>query len=472
MQNLQPNPSLALTLRCLCCTGLLLIMLAAPRAATGETPTFPAGGGELVIHPGIDSSAVLNTPARGWETNNGTALDYQNPAHPPSRVAYFKYYLKTFLREDGTIDVSPLSRDLERAKLSGQQLAFRLMIFSEEEGGEILRSFGVSRGFTYRYIDGDFTSPQQWAPDLDDQATQAVLRKLLLALGAAFDGNPALSHIDIGYVGLWGEWHTSDTVPRVPMPSAQTQQHIIDMHFEAFPRTRKIMQLQGVSSLRYALDKGAGIRADCLAGPNTTMMKLYPLTLLAARAQDAWKTAPFIFEICWNLSDWEKRGWDSDAVFTRALDQYHPSLINTKSASIPESMQAAFQKLLTRIGYRFAVREVRLPKSAHSKDPLVLRFTYENSGVAPCYGDFRMLVQLKAQNSSAHVIFPTATQLCNREPGSFELEVSLILDSRIAPGDYNLAVAVAEGNGLTPSVQLANTNPKEGWYWLSTLRIQ
>lgn len=448
--------------------ALLLITQAAGVAA--DTMASPAP--DVVVQAHVDRTAILNNPGRGWETNNRVLSDYQDAALPPSRVAYFKYYLKVFLREDGSIDLSQLSTDLERAQKSGQQVAFRLMIFSEEEGGEILRSFGVTRGRTYRYIDGDFRGPEQWVPDLDDEQTLSVLHRLILALGKRFDGNPSLSHIDIGYAGLWGEWHTSDTVPRVPMPTVETQKRLIDMHFEAFPRTHKLMQLQPVGSLRYALDRGAGLRADCLGGPDTTMMKMYPLTLLAARAQHSWKRAPFAFEICWNLTDWEKRGWDAQKIFANALDYYHPSLINTKSATIPPALRPGFDDMLRRIGYRFAILQLKHPKTVKNTSPLKMSIRYENSGVAPCYSALRFLVQLRSKTSPAQAVFPTEAHLCGKAPGIFEAELSLTLSPALKGGDYEIGLAAAEGDGVTPAIQLANTSSQEGWSWLSTLRVE
>ncbi|MBN8548737.1 MAG: DUF4832 domain-containing protein [Deltaproteobacteria bacterium] len=450
----------------------LLVLLSASVVALAATAEPRKCSDCIDVRPPVDYATYLNNPGRGWESNNRTLTDLKAAEAPPSRVAYFKYYLKTFLREDGSIDTSRLARDLENAKKSGQQLGFRLMIFSEEEGGEILQSFGVKSGMQYRYIDGDFKSPQQWAPDLDDSATQSVLRKLLFTLGKRFDGDPRLSHIDIGYVGLWGEWQTSDTVPRVPMPSLESQKRIIDMHFEAFPSTKKIMQLQSAASVRYALERGAGLRADCLGGLSTTMMRLYPLTLLAAGAQDAWKKAPFIFEICWNLEDWEKRSFKSSEIFSTALDTYHASLINTKSSSIPAAMRDEFYAMLKRLGYRFAITKIQHPRRVGSEASLPLHITFENSGSAPCYVDYRLILRLRSKDGSGAADIPTPSRLCPQLPGSFEFDLEIPLPPQTRAGEYDLGFGVAERESLTPSIQLANTTSKDGWYWLSSLRVE
>ena len=69
-------------------------------------------------------------------------------------------------------------------------------------GPQWLRNLGVS-GYTYSQEGG----PTLWAPNMDDPTVKAEFQKLVQALGARFDGLPGFGPIDIGSVGLWGEWH-------------------------------------------------------------------------------------------------------------------------------------------------------------------------------------------------------------------------------------------------------------------------
>lgn len=460
-----------LLLRRTLCVLLLVSahMLTAGLLAAQELPQETNSVQRILLRE--SPKALLANPFMGWETNNNVLRDFKGTADlPPSKTAYFKYYLKSFLREGGMIDLSTFIRDMERSKRSGQQMAFRLMVFSEEEGGEILREFGVTKGLSYRYDDGGHRGPELWAPDFDDEKTLEVLERLLLQIGRRFDGSPALSHVDIGYVGLWGEWHTSDTTPRVPMPSEATQKRIIDMHFKAFPTTPKLMQLQDAGMLRYAIEKGAGIRADCLAAPSTVMMKLYPLTLLAAGAQEQWKKAPFVFEICWTLPAWGKRGWDGKDIFKIATEQYHASAVNTKSSTIPRSIRPAFEEFLRKAGYRFTIREVLMPKAQSRNQPLTIQSRWENVGNAPCYNDFRLVVRLKSRRTSK--VFPTGSQLCGRLPGSFDLPISLADLRSLPPDRYRISFGVAPKGNLTPTILLANTKGRNRWYTIGGLTLE
>ena len=94
----------------------------------------------------------------------------------------------------------------------------------------------------------------KWAPNMDDPTVKAEFQKLVQALGARFDGLPGFGPIDIGSVGLWGEWHNWATSiisingnapgtvgQHIPMPSDADSNFYIDLYFTYFPNTMKIM---------------------------------------------------------------------------------------------------------------------------------------------------------------------------------------------------------------------------------------
>lgn len=394
----------------------------------------------------------------------------KRPGTPPSSVAYFKYYLRDFLRRDGSIDISRLSRDLTRSRSSGQQLAFRLMVFSAEEGGEIVRAAGIRDGMNYHYDDGHLRGKTHWVPDFENEKLLALLNRILRTLGRKFDGHPHVSHVDIGYVGLWGEWQTSDTHPKVPMPSFEVQKRIIDMHFDAFPRTRKLMQLQEPQALRYALDRGAGMRADCLADSSAPMMTLYPITLSTAGAQNAWQHAPVVFEICWTLKHWGKLNWDPGVILQTALDTYHATALNTKSSHIPRAFRPMFDYFLRKAGYRLSLSEIAYPESVPRTSEFVMHTSWENTGVAPCYGDFRILLRLKGKSGKSKIL-RSDQQLCGRLPGAFAIDIPVSGLSDLPAGAYGLSLGVAQGNARSPTIYLANAGRKRRWHSLGAIAL-
>ena len=86
--------------------------------------------------------------------------------------------------------------------------------------------------------------------------------RLVTALAERYDGHPDIDHIDLGIVGRWGEWHTSETGN--PMPSMETQISFVDLYLQTFQKSLSLMLIGGDEALAYAIRNGAGWRADCL----------------------------------------------------------------------------------------------------------------------------------------------------------------------------------------------------------------
>src|SRR4029078_11347962 len=115
------------------------------------------------------------------------------------------------------------------------------------------------KGFEYQY---DGRGPKHWVPDMEDPIFQKAHFRFIEELGKRYDAHPDLDLVDIGTVGLWGEWHMSST--NVPLPSPETRRKIIDAWRGAFSRTPKVMLIGDVDGMRHATHNGCGWRADCL----------------------------------------------------------------------------------------------------------------------------------------------------------------------------------------------------------------
>jgi hypothetical protein len=168
-----------------------------------------------------------------------------------------------------------------------------------------------------------------------------------------------LDLVDIGSVGLWGEWHMSSTKDPttgqpVPLPPLEVRKRIVDAWIAAFPKTPVDPLVGGDEVLKYAVGKGAGWRADCLGdmgGFSKTwnhMENFYPQALKAANAEEAWRKAPVAFETCWDMRKWKQEGWVIRFIYDYAL-RFHASYINNKSAPIPEGTRPEVERMLRRL---------------------------------------------------------------------------------------------------------------------------
>ena len=455
-----------------------------------------ACGQSVVVTP-EETDEILANPGMGWQTFHRTRVQDKNlPTWIPSTVHYARWGWRELEPRPGEIDYAFLDDILKETREAGQSLAFRAMCCSTsprqpyhpawltEIGGKVV---------TTRYGSG----PELEVPVLDDPPTLAAHLDFISRLGNRYDGHPDIEHVDLGTVGWWGEWHMSQS-SNAPMPTLETQKKIVDAYLAAFKKTPLVMLIGGGEMLRYAVENGAGWRADCLGdmgGFSRTwchMRMAYPKMLPAADAEDAWKTAPVAWETCWDMRKWVDEGWSLRFIFNYAL-ALHGSLINNKSAPLPagEDVRFEVERFLRRLGYRLVLKELSHPPTARSGASIRLVMKWQNAGSAPCYRPYRVAYRLSNEQGNERPLVGNVT-VNKWVPGSIDLFTeeffkqpadlppgdvhdvadTISLAEDLSPGSYTLSVAVVGEADIKPVVQLGiKGRSEDGWYPLSRLTI-
>ena len=283
-----------------------------------------------------------------------------------------------------------------------------------------------------------------------------------------------------------------------PMPTLETQKKIIDAYLAAFQRTPLVMLIGGGEMFKYAIDNGAGWRADCLGdmgGFSRTwshMRMAYPQLLPQADAIDVWKTAPVAWETCWDMRKWVNERWSLRFIFNYAL-ALHGSVINNKSAALPqgEHVRGEVERFLRRLGYRLVICELKHAKQVTPSENLVLMMKCRNVGSAPCYRPYRLAYRLTNNQGDEHVAVSHVTvdtwlpgeielftdeffrQPADLPPGKLvDVADSMRIPDDLSPGNYTLAIAVVGEADSQPVVQLGiKGRSDDGWYPMSTVII-
>lgn len=450
---------------------------------------FAANPRQAVVHPET-TDAILANPGMGWETFHRTAAEDRNlPEWIPSTVHYARWGWGTLEPEPGKIDYAFLDDQLRRSREAGQALAFRVMCCSTNSNRpyhpDWLETIG---GKTVQTRYGD--SPPLEVPDLDDPQVLSAHLDFIRRLGERYDGHPDIAHVDLGSVGWWGEWHMSNS-SAIRMPTLQTQKKIVDAYLAAFSETRLLMLVGGEEMLEYALEQGAGWRADCLGDMGgfserwCHMRQGYPTMLNEAEAQHAWRQAPVAWETCWDIRKWVDEGWSLHYIFNYAL-ALHGSVINNKSAPLPEGedVRAEVERFLRRLGYRFVLEELRYQVTDQPERTLQLEMRWRNTGSAPCYAPYLLAYRLTDDEGSTEV-FAGRTTVDSWMPGSVEVFTPQFMQAPpdLPPGDpvnvtetlplgddlpgdrWALDVAVVDPESRKPVVQLGIAGRlSDGWY--------
>jgi hypothetical protein len=184
------------------------------------------------------SEELLANPGMGWQTFRRFADDDPNLAGLPSASAFCRFYWREIESQDGQIDYPKFDELFTHARRAGQKLALRIMCTGSGAHTDVpawLKEQGC-RGIEFTY-----GGRKHWVPDFADPLFQAKHFRLIRELGRRYDDHPDLDLVDIGSVGLWGEWHMSGTQvvgsdQSVSLPSPEILQAIIDAWCAAFPR--------------------------------------------------------------------------------------------------------------------------------------------------------------------------------------------------------------------------------------------
>lgn len=421
-----------------------------------------------------ETNELLANPGMGWQTFHRFADEDKNLEDLPSSSAYFRFYWSQLEPDEGQIDFAMFDDLLARARKAGQKLAFRIMCAGTSRDymyvPQWLKDKGC-KGFEYQRGNG----PKHWVPDMDDPIFRDAHFRLIKEFGNRYDGHPDLDLVDIGSVGLWGEWHMSGT--GVDVPSLEMRLAIIDAYCKAFPRTPKVMLIGDLEGMKHATSNGCGWRADCMGdvgGFSKTwnhMDDSYPPQIEKSDAAEVWKAAPVAFESCWDMRKWKDEGWDIPYIFDYALN-YHVSYHNNKSARIPEGTKHEVERFLRKMGYRLVLRQMKHSKAVARGSSLSVSMIWKNVGVAPPYRDYLLAVRLTNARSKETIVLAGETSIKGWLPGEINVTESYKLPEDIKPGNYELAIAIIDPVTRKPAIRLAIAGRAEdGWYPLSKIEV-
>ncbi|EGR0393251.1 DUF4832 domain-containing protein [Vibrio vulnificus] len=447
----------------------------------------PVDEGSVMVYP-TELSGPISNPGMGVETfHNNWGATLSTAQYPEAGIDYYRFYWNELEPVEGQYAFDKLDRILaeNRQESPAKMIAIRFMTADEPYTGSKIPSWLINKG-----IAGDWSEDgSTFVPSLEDSVYMSYMAKLLNAFGQRYDGNPNLSHVDIGMVGSWGEWHNSNFANLAPLHqrySDATLNHIVDLHFQAFPKTPKVMLISGENSLNYAVSKGAGWRADCWGDWHhfsTTWSHMkddYPYRLQQAEQKDnqfkeAWQHGPISLETCGTMQEWRSAQAYTLEEVQASLDwaiAHHASSLNLKSKPIPEAYRPLLDNALSKLGYRLRIKSLSHQQWLSAGSTWVIETLFSNDGVAPPYVHRNLAYRLR--NSEGETVFSAISKYDVNTwlPGEHATRTSLTLPDDLERGDYAVEVALIDSHGELP-LNLANDGKQaSGWYRLSQLSIQ
>lgn len=445
---------------------------------------------------------VLYNPGIGLsDFHHRSTFPYPTDARPTGKIAYFRFYWSDIEPVEGQVNTDLLDQAILTAASRGQVLGIRIMSADDSTtvrlpgwlvtqanalsgGGGAGQNLTPTGGSTYFF------------PNYDNPAIIAAASNLLAELGRRYDKNPYVYFVDVGMVGLWGEWH--DGTGNSHMPTIANAKQYLDMHKAAFPHKPLVMLLGADPAvLQYGVSTyGMSWRADCW-GDNRFFDSafhgwnlVYPEALAAVTGiEDTWKTSPVLLESCGSIRSLYESTYNQPDPYGKFIDMMlfalgqHASSLNTawNDEAIPEDLRPLFQSFLNQLGYRFVLDSFTGPSIVFNNGPTTLKSTWENIGSAPVYDGFRLSYRLRRADGAIVKQWFSATNLKTWLPGATtpysDQTSALAADPDYnwldAPaGDYKIDLALLWPQANHPAIALGTAGRRDdGWYEVGQTKL-
>ena len=430
--------------------------------------TEPVITDALLCNPGIGfiaSPQLEGDPEHVFDNRGNEVRKYKFAPgqktwnHPDSGLGYAGSSWNLLEPEEGVYDWRPLDEKLEKARTAGRNAVVRVQPYSltVDIPGWLRKKYPEDPEFPFWRID----------PNATDYA--AYWARFVRAFAERYDGHPFISSVDMALCGAWGEGGGSEFVAEPKLDE------IIRAYVEGFRKTPLQCLLHdevSVAAIR-KYRRNIGFRVDCLGDMGgfhgmkvwSHMQDYYPMNIENFDMHDAWKKGPVLFEACWHMNDWFLSGWDIGYIIEESL-KWHISSYQSKQTTVPEPWKDAVAGWVRKMGYRF---ELRRAKAGTEKGNLRLELLWCNTGAAPCYNAWPVVVRLR--NASGSQEWTLDEDIRDWLPDEDRI-LKAELPVRLPAGEYELSVGIDTGVPELGRLNLAiDGRDESGMYLLGSVTV-
>lgn len=303
----------------------------------------------------------------------------------------------------------------------------------------------------YASCDGD--GPGR-APDWNDPGFILQAEELIAALAARYDGDPRITAVQVGLLGLWGEWHQSgcpDLAPGEAVKAALREAYV--RHFARTPlQTRYARSTDvGDSGFGFHEDYFPSFTAACdrfapplpLCDDSGDWNLEYAFAQAAPQARDNWLLNPVSGEspLALQQDAWVAR----QTAIEELIGAYHLSFLGPAGKHEQPGNSVAMAALKRRLGYQLHLDLVEVPDPWPAGTAATVVLGLANSGSAPLYHDFRIRLELLDGGGEVRATCGGFDDLRLLLPDApFVSSSNCTLQDALAAGVYALRAAVHE----------------------------
>lgn len=425
--------------------------------------------------------AAVDNPLKGLVPYSGDKRD-----HFPHSMEFNYLPLGKLMTGMNEFHWQPLEDLLNDVAGRGHQLVFRVwMVYPGYDEGipEFLVKDGLMVTTWLNTNTEPFPPAEVKTPDYNDPRLRMAMRNFIAALGKKYDGDPRIGFLTAGLLGTWGEWHE---YPRQDLfASKETQTEVLDAFAAAFKTTRVLLRYPtGNDHWLYSknCDHPFGYHDDSFAwatldtGRSEDNWFFMPSMKVAGQAAlDKWKTQPIGGELrpeLWGKIFDNKVDHKQAQDFDACVRETHASwLMDTGMMEKRQSDERVTNasRAVQKMGYEFHITHASVVRTT---DRTNVHVELRNTGVAPFYYDWKVVVAAMDATGQTLKQWPTDWKLTELQPASARTW-QLSVDSVDVPNAATrLAIKVVNPlpNGLP--LRFANDTDRQqpdGWFRLGDL---
>ncbi|MBN1676711.1 MAG: DUF4832 domain-containing protein [Kiritimatiellae bacterium] len=322
-------------------------------------------------------------------------------------------------------------------------------------GGELVRDYPkflelapLNIGYhDYTSCDGD--GPGR-TPDWNDPAMVTQMTQFIAALQARYDGDPRITCIQVGLLGLWAEWHQSGC--DAWGPDTNTKAVVKAQYAAVFTNT----PLQ----TRYPRDPDAvgvefgfhedyfpSFTAECLYGfpecdDSGDWSMYYCFQNVTTASVDNWKSNPISGE---SPLVTQKRAWSNDFTdIMTVLREYHFSFLGPAGGHEWDGNDVRMEQMKRALGYNYHIERFDWPDDIELDLPFTVTLVLTNSGSAPCYHHFPVELSLCDGSDNPVWTGEWAFDLRQVTPGALWTNTETFTVTSVSTGEYSIRIAILD----------------------------
>ena len=314
-------------------------------------------------------------------------------------------------------------------------------------------------GTDYASCDGD--GPGR-APAWNTAAFRTQAVQLVQAFAARYDDDPRITAIQVGLLGLWGEWH--QTGCESLEPGVEIKRAVRDAYAQSFTRARlqtrypRDPDAVGVA-FGFHEDYFPSFTASCIYGfpacsDDGDWNMEYGYASVVPAARENWKVNPISGE---SPTTAQQNAWTNDtADILTVLGRYHFSFLGPAGKHEQPGFAAALAPIKRKLGYDLSAAALVLPDTLSQRSSLAWRLDLANRGSAPPYHGFEPRLQLLNAGGAVAATVPLTADLRRALPEATTRYAGRFVLDGLVPGSYALRLMVASTRAGRDGITLQN----------------